>query len=1168
MNVRCPNCGAVFPVAAGAAGDAECPLCLHQFAAGEGHTQSLSVDDAAAIGAQTVAKQTLPDGRFANAGDTSAIGGADPFAGASGGSAGADSEVIDFGALLGDDGGVPAAAAPSASASTDPFGSSGADADLFGGAADDPFAAPAAPAPSGASDPFASASGADSPFAGPSGAADPFAASAGAADPFAGPAGAADPFASAGAADPFAAPAGVADPFAASGGDPFGGGANPFGGADPFGGSNPFGTGQQDTVVLPGGSGPAPAADTSLFGDDDEDSLFLATPSTSGAMFDEQDDEHEDDHVDSFATPQAVAGDDPAAALSSGDAPKRGIAASLGPLVLVAVALVGLDFAGVLDLGIAKLLKGSADQTEKASKQPTVAANLISPIELRDSLKTYLGEIDRLQEVVRLSPSDRLVHQQLTDRLLDVYERFPGIFDTQPHYRKTLEGMQNKTGIPARYEMLKLLAASQRDGLDDKLRGFVERADVVADDYGVAALGMMDVFRAARREHILANPGEFSDPGVDPLALPQPDDKRLVRAREWLDKALAMSDKAPNRLKFHYHDARLRWMMGDHEKNAENLEKIVAKYPEHNRFTLLLASAYVSTNKLGSAATLLRKAHAAAVGSGRKGDLVIMYRIEAALEARRGRPDDQIKALEGVVALRKRDELTITRLARLQLQQKHAQEAQELLVRGKKAGFKSIAFEVALVDYWLWASRTEDALEEIKVATKLYPDTVELLFLRGQIEDRQQHFATARDYFAKVIERRPKHMRALLRLAELQSQAGRHDDALMTLSNARERLGDLDSILERMADELVTLKRPTDARVLYDELLRRQPSNKKYLVNAAHIDMMNGEVDRALKYMRMLRDDGNLDQAGALQMAAALVIKGNHTEAAKTIVPFAEKDPNNVRINVLAGKALLDSDQLDLARTFLLRAYQVAQRSGGDAEALFHYGRLAFKLGDAKQGMARLQQAIKADPKQPWYRYFVAKTLFEIEAKGTAKEPVAPVAVREMEYLIMHAERFANAGTPLVWLDDVHRQLGLHKLREKRYDEAIPHLRKSVELNSKDAPTQVRLGAALYHVNDPTAERVLRRVVATSPNEPIAALYIGLLSQQKSNSTEALKWLRKAAQSNRPEVAEAWFQIALLHRERRAFSQARKAMRTFLQRARKDDPLREEGEAILEDLKS
>ena len=189
----------------------------------------------------------------------------------------------------------------------------------------------------------------------------------------------------------------------------------------------------------------------------------------------------------------------------------------------------------------------------------------------------------------------------------------------------------------------------------------------------------------------------------------------------------------------------------------------------------------------------------------------------------------------------------------------------------------------------------------------------------------------------------------------------------------RERLGDEEAILEPQALVLLELKRDKESRDIYALLLQKAPSNKRYLLEAARIDLRMGAVDRALGYLTVLRAEGALGRDGAIALAAGLASKGRHKEAAETLVPFAEREPNSVEINAVTGRYLLDAGDLAHAETMLARAHQVALRSGGDAETLFQYGRLAFAKDEVDNGVSRMTQAIHAEQTRHHYRFELAR---------------------------------------------------------------------------------------------------------------------------------------------------------------------------------------------------
>ncbi len=1011
-----------------------------------------------------------------------------------------------------------------------------------------------------------------------------------ASDPFASSAAKSDPFASAGrtspaADDPFATPAGAGasdvdfgallgsvgsptdDPFASGGlgGDSFGG--------DGFGGDS-LTSGADDGLFAdddPFADNSPPAEDDALFGDDDEDSLFLATANTSGAVFD--DDDGELSHA-AASSPMNRAIEEAAQAVerprpSEGERPKRDLGPLidrvLGVLLLILVAGIVLDYQGMPAFGLGDLLPslgggGEPTVTKRTKQQRPIPVNIAEPTDIKDTAATYQMEVERMKKVAEVRPDDAAVLAKLVAAYLDLMERYPAVFAADPSYGKELAELR-KRHTPLRWDVLDRLTRGELLDIDPKIDALAQAKAATADDLGVAAWAIYRVHLAKTRQEAFDNPGRMSDPAIDPLLVAQPKDTRLLQGRKLATRALELAAKAPNRIKHVMIKARLDDMTGHHSENMDALSSFVPTAKAAREPRVLLIAGHIRSNHLGKAAGALKAMADEAKEADDNGSLGDAYRLEAWLAHKRGRVEDQIVAMQAALQLDPDDELTTVRLGRLLLGQKRSQECQKLLTGAKKRGMKSIAFEVALVEYWIWANRNDDALEEIKAATKDYPKSVDLLYLRGQVEEQQQHTATARDFYAKVIANEPQHLRAVLRLAGLQSKSGRHDDALGTLSAARKRMGDRDSILEPMAEELKVLRRMDEARVIYGLLLKKRPSHKGYLLNAARMDLKAGKIDSALKYLTVLRDEGALDKEGAKQMAIALASKNKPAEAAKTLVQFADRNPNDIRLNALSGQYMLDSGDIARAETLLKRASRIAQRQGGDAETMFQYGRLAFRKGDIINGISRMQQAIKASPEKHRYRFTLAQSLLLPE---NVKWPSAgKIAVRNLKHIITYADRFESNDNKVEYLAEVYRRLARYYFDTQRFALAIPLLQKSLAVDPKHLDTRVRLGKAMYQVNDPKAERVLREVLRLQPSNRKAALYLGLTLQTSGKISEAVKWLSHASKSKDPDVAEAWYQLALIYKERGQRGKAVSALRVFMKRVPKDHMHREDGRAML-----
>jgi tetratricopeptide (TPR) repeat protein len=827
----------------------------------------------------------------------------------------------------------------------------------------------------------------------------------------------------------------------------------------------------------------------------------------------------------------------------------RKVARGLATLLLAAGAAGGAaQLAGYGWFGSKLWLK----EPPKARADRAVAAELQNPVAMFDTRKGYEAEIRRLEQVVALRPTDKEAKAALLDRLLDLLERAPRAFDTAPEFRKHLDALAAELGAPPRLAVLDLLATDKvvpAEALAPLDQGNVEdrevavRARLVARDQALAA-------------QALTHPGLTATAEADPLRGTGADEPALQEARKRLDPLLSQAKDRPDAVKFTLLDAVIRDRMLKYDGVVALLEPVTTRSEEQIEARALLASAKLEAGELDPASALAQEAVRLATEQNDLPKLRDALRVVARVEAKRGDRPAMIKALQAVVQAVPSDELTTLRLARLLMADKKSPEAQKLLVAGKKSGMKSVAFEVGLVEYWLSINRNQDALDETTEATRLYPDSIDLLFLRGQVEDKASHFATARDYFEQVIAKEPRHLRAIVRLAELQSVAGKHDDALATLERGRKTVGDDETVLRLSAEELLALKREPEARQLLDILLKAAPQNRFYLLKAAQLDLKTGEVDRALGFLRRLRANKALDREAALQMALALASKKQPDEAAATLTPFADEAQADVELNTRAGQYLIDAKDYDRAKTVLQRA--VGTANGKNAEALFQFGRLAFRRGEVDQGISRMQQAIDGD-KQAWeYRLELARALFDLKSKDGARD----LAVKQLDVILATEGQLQAAGRPVTGLAEVHALLARHFAEQHRYGDAIPHLRAVVKLDPDDADALRQLGMALHATNSPDAPKVLRDLLQRRPGDAQAELYLGLGALNKGQTSEALHWLQLAANSMKPDVAEAWYQLALIYRDRDNPVQAMRAVEQYLRLAKADEPYRADAETL------
>ncbi len=823
----------------------------------------------------------------------------------------------------------------------------------------------------------------------------------------------------------------------------------------------------------------------------------------------------------------------------------------LAAAMLVAAAGVATDYAG-LGLFASKLWK--AEAPDKNRPQRAVPADLSKAVALDDTRQSYELELARLDKLSKLRKDDEQVRARRITLYLDLYERYPEALE-EPEIKAGFESLKKAGALPK--ARLAALEANAKEGPAAALAHADALKAGSPDDRGLLARMYQLDFQMRLRRQALDRPGLTAAPDTDPLRTPAGDDVGLSAAATLIDGVLAQNPKLENAIKFKALRGAIADAQGRYAEAEAILTPLVHVAPENLEVRLTLASALLDAGKAEQAQTHLDKITVTLVSTPQPWVAREQNLIVARQAGRRGDHDSQISALATVLESNPSDELTTVRVARLNMLEKHLDDANKLLVAGKsKHKFRSVAFVVAMTEYWLMVNRNDDALAEISEATKAAPDSLELLYLRGQVEDKQSHYATASNYFAQVLQREPRHLRAAIRLAELQSAAGRHDEALATLEQARKKVGDEENLLRLAAEELGLLKRDDEARRLLSQLLAAQPDNRRYLLRAAQMDLRSGNPDVALTSLRKLRAQKALDRNAATQMTMALVDKKNFAEAAATIEPFADEAPTDIELNTLAGKVELDAQEVEKATVYIGRAVQTA--NGKSAEALFQYGRLAFRKGDVAQGISRIKQAVEIDTSAHFYRFELARQLLERHPDA----PLRKLAVEQLQSVVRSATAFEQIGKPVRYLPEVHRLLAKAFLIDHQYNKAVAALKALLELKPDDLDGKAQLGRCYVEQGNDAGGQILRDVLAHRPGDDHAALFLALHWLRHRQYSDALPLLHQAANSGDKDLAEAWYHLALIYKERDQLPQALKAVETYLERSTSDNYYRADAASL------
>jgi tetratricopeptide (TPR) repeat protein len=265
---------------------------------------------------------------------------------------------------------------------------------------------------------------------------------------------------------------------------------------------------------------------------------------------------------------------------------------------------------------------------------------------------------------------------------------------------------------------------------------------------------------------------------------------------------------------------------------------------------------------------------------------------------------------------------------------------------------------------------------------------------------------------------------------------------------------------------------------------------------------------------------------------------------------------------------LVNADQLDEAEVLL---DQVRRSDPNDPEAKHQIGMIYVRTGRADAGIALLRQAAESRPGESLYWSNLAAACLAVERSQESVD----AARKALEIDRQNFMAWQNLALGLRDLDD-HRgaieafdtAAGLGVMEptalamwgeslggQGRFAEAERVIRRALDQTPDDPAIITLLGWLQVELKDDTAARAtFRRSLDLKPEQFLAAFNYGVLSLRAGETETGLRWLRRAT-SIEPKSAAAWrvlaIELAKHHLEEEALPVAERCLRL----APKDDAI-------------
>ena len=407
------------------------------------------------------------------------------------------------------------------------------------------------------------------------------------------------------------------------------------------------------------------------------------------------------------------------------------------------------------------------------------------------------------------------------------------------------------------------------------------------------------------------------------------------------------------------------------------------------------------------------------------------------------------------------------------------------------------------------------------------------LFERGQNAHARNDLVTALAFYEAALKLRPEFPEAEFQQGVALAALDRSGDAEKAFTRAIELRKDWVLPYGALGNLLTHQSRDKEAEPFLRRALQLGAKDFSTLDALSAVRFRAGDTKEALALAQRATEDENASASAWAWRASIEDAAGNREAALSSLEHALQLEPNHLVALKERARLRTSSGAYDAAIEDLKKALSLKP---GDKEISLQLARaygLAGKHDEERKILTTLSGADSSRPGE------VIGTTKEIEAANSDDPKVAQPALEEL------IKKNSKNATLLARLGEVTRLTDPQKSAES--------YRQANEIDPRNPKYAIGYAAALVQMRRfAEAEPVLRRIIATAPNEYTAHANLALALFELKRFADALpeyKWLA----ASRPEIAATYFFIAAAHDNLGEYEQALDAYEKFLSRA---DPTR------------
>lgn len=384
------------------------------------------------------------------------------------------------------------------------------------------------------------------------------------------------------------------------------------------------------------------------------------------------------------------------------------------------------------------------------------------------------------------------------------------------------------------------------------------------------------------------------------------------------------------------------------------------------------------------------------------------------------------------------------------------------------------------------------------------PRRIEALRELSQLYHANGFYPEATQCYQSLIALEPREARWPHRAADIFAGYGQLEEAVPLWRRAVELDPSYLPAGIRLGDALLKLNAFDEAAAAYQAVLSRASNNPYALVGLARVDAQAQRWTQARDRLEKASNESGL------------------TIGADLLVTVYEKLNQRTQAEALRGRTKASGSFFDPSDPWLDEVYEDCY----DAYRLSLVAGAVQRAGDATKGLRLLQRAVALSPNTASLHYQLGTTLGAMNDRRAS--------LRSLEKVVQLDPSFSDGWIQLIEThklmgqrDAADRALtsglaynpkspGLHLERgrrlaaDKRYDEAVVHLNRSIELRPEEAEAYVEI-AKIYFAQEQLerAGAELERALKAEPANPVALTTLALFTISTGNQAQADRWVEQ-----------------------------------------------------------